>query len=39
MFIQSTKAGNAGDLAPMLSVLVELGQDGNVSSDNIARIR
>ncbi|CAD8106332.1 unnamed protein product [Paramecium primaurelia] len=39
MFLQATKAGNAGEYAPLLSVLVELSGDGNVSVDNINRIR
>lgn len=39
MFLQATKAGNAAEYAPILTVLAEASQDGNVSSDNIARIR
>lgn len=39
MFLQATKVGNAGEYAPLLGMLVEVAEDGNVSSDSIARIR
>jgi len=41
MFIQGAKGGFAGDYAPLLASMVELGekQAGRVSTDDIARIR
>ncbi|KAM3139546.1 hypothetical protein pb186bvf_008382 [Paramecium bursaria] len=41
LFLHSTKGGSTTDFAPILGALVQLGekQEGNVSSDNIARIR
>jgi len=38
MFIQGAKGGVAAEFAPLLGVLVELG-DGQVTSDQVSRIR